>query len=266
MLPVLLVYLGPVISVLGFIWLVKPVAFGKIGSRTRGLIALVIGSAIATAGVLFPAPDMRIPSPHNRLDEFAPIYQFREFHSVRVNAPADRVYVAIKAVSADEIPTFETLTWIRRGGRPIAPGILNAPQHQPLLEVATRTSFLLLAEEPNREIVIGSAVLVPAGWIATRRPTPEDFKSVTAPGFALASMNFLVEPANPNSCVVSTETRIYATDAGSVRKFARYWRIIYPGSALIRRMWLRAIKRRAESRDFSALRLSKRLQPSPGTM
>ncbi|HYW41393.1 MAG TPA: hypothetical protein VE959_00970 [Bryobacteraceae bacterium] len=28
--------------------------------------------------------------------------------------------------------------------------------------------------------------------------------------------------------------------------FAAYWRMIYPGSALIRRMWLRAIKRRAE--------------------
>jgi len=26
-----------------------------------------------------------------------------------------------------------------------------------------------------------------------------------------------------------------------------YWRVIYPGSALIRRMWLRAIKKRAEA-------------------
>jgi len=29
--------------------------------------------------------------------------------------------------------------------------------------------------------------------------------------------------------------------------FSRYWRVIHAGSALIRRMWLRAIKRRAES-------------------
>ena len=29
------------------------------------------------------------------------------------------------------------------------------------------------------------------------------------------------------------------------RRFAAYWRVIYPGSAIIRRMWLRAIERRA---------------------
>jgi hypothetical protein len=39
---------------------------------------------------------------------------------------------------------------------------------------------------------------------------------------------------------------VHATDDSARRKFARYWRVIYPGSALIRRMWLRAIKLRAE--------------------
>ena len=43
------------------------------------------------------------------------------------------------------------------------------------------------------------------------------------------------------------ETRVHATDAPTKRKFAAYWRTIYPGSALIRVMWLRAIRRRAES-------------------
>jgi len=31
------------------------------------------------------------------------------------------------------------------------------------------------------------------------------------------------------------------------QRFQLYWRVIYPGSALIRRMWLRAIKQRAEA-------------------
>jgi len=39
-----------------------------------------------------------------------------------------------------------------------------------------------------------------------------------------------------------------ANRSGSTRRrFAGYWRIIYPGSALIRRMWLRAVARRAVS-------------------
>jgi len=65
-------------------------------------------------------------------------------------------------------------------------------------------------------------------------------------------MNFIVEREAPNICRVTTETRVYATDPASVRKFARYWRVIYPGSALIRRMWLGAIKRRAESQASSS--------------
>lgn len=33
------------------------------------------------------------------------------------------------------------------------------------------------------------------------------------------------------------------------KKFAAYWRLIYPGSALIRRMWLEALKRHAEAKS-----------------
>jgi hypothetical protein len=60
-------------------------------------------------------------------------------------------------------------------------------------------------------------------------------------------MNFRIEDAGPTACTLTTETRVYATDASTRRRFAGYWRVIYPGSALIRRMWLRAIARRAES-------------------
>jgi hypothetical protein len=35
-------------------------------------------------------------------------------------------------------------------------------------------------------------------------------------------------------------------DTAARQRFAAYWRVIYPGSALIRRMWLRAIARRTE--------------------
>ena len=61
-----------------------------------------------------------------------------------------------------------------------------------------------------------------------------------------AVINFLVEPDGDGSADVSTETRVHAPDAAAARLFAAYWRVIYPGSALIRRMWLAAVKRRAE--------------------
>jgi len=150
-------------------------------------------------------------------------------------------------VTADEIPFFRALTSLRRLGRPGPESILNAPERLPILEVATRTSFLLLAEEREREVVVGTVVLAPRGTRIDGKPTPEQFRALEAPGFAKATMNFLLEDAPEDTCLLTTETRVHATDASSRRRFAAYWRVIYPGSALIRRMWLRAIKLRAEA-------------------
>jgi hypothetical protein len=58
--------------------------------------------------------------------------------------------------------------------------------------------------------------------------------------------------------LLTTETRVFATDAPTRRKFAAYWRVIYPGSALIRMMWLRAIKQRAEKTPAEARRYKSR--------
>lgn len=247
MLGVAIVYLGLVTAVVGAVSLLKPAP--RLGIRTRGRAAsvLALGVAVTVIGWLLPAGQTRVGTPRTQLDQFVPVYQFSEFHSIRIAASKEKVYSAVKSVTADEISLFRTLTWIRRLGRPGPESILNAPEHQPILEVATRTSFLLLAEEPNHEIVLGTAVVVPRGWRPSRRPTPEDFKAVHEPGFALAAMNFLVEDAGGGACAVTTETRIYATDSSAQQRFAGYWRVIYPGSSLLRTMWLRAIARRAES-------------------
>ncbi len=146
-------------------------------------------------------------------------------------------------VRADEIRLFHTLTWIRRGGRAAPPSILNAGSRESLIDVATRSGFVRLAEDSPREVVIGTVVVAPTGSRGSL--TPDVFQRPLPPGFALATMNFLVTPNGPDRSIVSTETRVFATSAGARRRFALYWRLIYPGSAIIRRMWLRAIERRA---------------------
>src|SRR5262249_59546400 len=78
-----------------------------------------------------------------------------------------------------------------------------------------------------------------------RRPATADLIKSPPPGFAVGTMNFLVTSDGPNASIVSTETRVSAGSDEARRRFAAYWRVIYPGSALIRRMWLRAIERRA---------------------
>jgi hypothetical protein len=67
-------------------------------------------------------------------------------------------------------------------------------------------------------------------------------------------MNFSARPLESGS-ELRTETRVVATDAASRRRFGRYRRLIQPGSALVRRGWLAAAKRRAERATSGARNL-----------
>jgi hypothetical protein len=246
MLPVLIVDAGFVLVLLGFVSLLKPLRFLRIRSRARGGLVLLAGLLLVVVGLVLPAKEILVAEPRRRIDEFMPVYQFSEFHETRVLASREEAYRAIWKVTAGEIFLFRTLITIRRFGRSGPESILNPSEHLPILEVATRTTFVVLADDPGSEILVGTAVVTPRGWHRTHRLKPEDFKRLRTRGFALATMNFRLEDAGPGACRVTTETRVYATDAWSKRRFASYWRVIYPGSALIRRMWLQAIRDRVE--------------------
>jgi hypothetical protein len=240
-----IVYVGLTIALAGLICLVKPIRRLGIPTRSRALVVAALGVLAAGMGFVLPAPDLRVDRVETRLDEFAPVWQFSEFHTMRIAAPPARVYDAIKRVRADEIFLFRTLTWIRRGGRPLPASILNAGGRESLLDLATRTSFVWLADDAPREMVVGTVIVAPPG---TRgKLTPEVFQRTLPPGFVLATMNFVVMPGANNESIVSTETRVFANNPSTRRLFAAYWRLIYPGSAIIRRMWLRAVAERATS-------------------
>jgi hypothetical protein len=246
MAPVAGVYLGLVTALVGLIGIAHPLPVIGVTSRLRGALVLVVGLLLVAVGWSLPAPERRVVTRRTRLDDFVPVYQFNEVHTRRIDAAPDRVYAALRAVTAHEIRFFRALTWIRRFGRPGPESILHAPERQPILDVAMRTTFLLLAEEPGRELVVGTIVLAPRDG-DNCCPTPEAFAALARPGFAKAAMNFRVAPDGRGGSLVTTETRVFATDIAARRRFARYWRLIYPGSALIRREWLRAIDRRARA-------------------
>ena len=243
----IVVYAGFLALFVGGVSILRPLSFLGIWSRFQGVMLVAAGILVFLVGVSLPEREQRVEAPTAHLDEFVPAYQFEEFHAIRIQASRERVYAAVQRVTADEITLFRTLTWIRRFGRPSPESILNAQPGKPLLEVAQQTSFLKLAEEPGREIVLGTLVAAPNGTRLKKDSTPEDFKSLHAPGFALAAINFRLEDAGKGETLLTTETRVYATDASTQKEFAAYWRVIYPGSAVIRVMWLRAIKRRAET-------------------
>ena len=241
------VYLGLIGALVGLSCVLKPIRRLRIGTRRRALIAGLAGVAVAGIGLLLPARESRIARVASHLDEFAPVWQFSEVHTIRIAAAPARVFEAIRRVRADDILLFRTLTWIRRGGRALPPSILNAGGDQSLIDVALQGGFVRLADQAPRELVIGTVVMAPPG--TGGRLTPQVFQRTLPPGFALATMNFLVTPDGPDGSLVSTETRVFANSPAARRRFAAYWRVIYPGSAIIRRMWLRAIRQRATAAD-----------------
>ncbi len=237
------VYTGAVLVVMGLGLAVRPSRRLRVPTRARAFMVIAVGLILAATGLVLPAYESRVDRVETRLDEFAPAWQFREVHTIRIAAPPVVVFDAIKRLRADEIFLFRTLTWIRRGGRQAPRSILNPGDDTPLVDVATSTGFVSLAVDEPRELVIGAMVVAPPG--PRLRLTPDVYRKPQPPGTALATMNFLVSPDGSHGSIVSTETRVHASDARSRRLFAGYWRVIYPGSALIRRMWLRAIERRA---------------------
>ena len=243
MIPSLLVYIGLVLVVTGAMFLIHPVRRLRISTRRRAGAMLAAGLAVTGIGETLPAPLHRATTRRSMLDEIAPEWQFHEVHRRHVDAPPEVAWRAMRDVTANEIRLFGLLTWIRRGGRKGPESVLDAPERLPLLDVALRSGFHLLAERPPQEIVFGTLVAAPRGGHNTIT-TPGDFIALTAPGYAKAAMNFRIEPDGSGS-MIHTETRVFATDDASRRSFGRYWRVIYPGSALIRREWLRAIDKRA---------------------
>jgi hypothetical protein len=238
-----IVYSGFVVTAAGLILFIKPIERLHVRSRSQALAIVGIGVVLAGAGLSLPTKESKVETAETRLDGFMPLWQFSERHTISIAAPPARVFEAIKNVRANEIALFNALTWIRRGGRRLPESILNAGDSAPLLDVATRSGFIYLADDAPRELVVGTVVVAPRGRRGTL--TPQTFNTQLQPGFAVAAMNFVVTPDGPNASIVSTETRVFANSPIARRRFARYWRVIYPGSALIRRMWLRAVKRRA---------------------
>ncbi|GGA16843.1 hypothetical protein GCM10008018_71580 [Paenibacillus marchantiophytorum] len=183
------------------------------------------------------------------IDRYMPDYQFGERHEISIHAEQGTVYRAIREVTAMEIPLLRLLFAIRA-----LPSVLMGKRREalantlPYVEEMERYGFLLLEEERNWEFVVG---VIGKFWRLTgnmpiKLKSADDFNAFVDSRYAKSVMNFSVHEGPHGNAVVRTETRIQTTGSASKVKFALYWAIIYPGSAYIRRMMLKAIKKRAE--------------------
>ena len=165
----------------------------------------------------------------SELDRVFPEWHFRERHATRVDASPERVFAAVRQVTLAEMGVFRVLARLRG---------IRVPVDRPVVELATSgAAWSVLADEPGSELVLG-AVGQPWRLRGGDRPAG-DFATFGRPGYVKMAINWQLD-----GIALSTETRVLATDEGSRRAFHRYWLVIRPFSGLIRRVWLRAAKRR----------------------
>ena len=177
------------------------------------------------------------------LDDFLPRYEVNEVHSIAIDATPAAVMKAIRALTAADVPVLVALMAIRslptllRGRR-------RPPLRGPLLDGFHKAGFVQLRDASD-ELVLGAVgrFWKPSGDI--RPLEPERFSAFAEPGFAKAVFNLELRGSGERTVLI-TETRVATTDERARRSFGRYWRVVHPGSALIRRGWLRAIRKRAE--------------------
>ncbi len=236
---------GIFLALVALVALVKPSRWLGLRTRARAAIALALGLAMTLTALLWPSPLHRTPGRQHRLDDFLPEYQFVEYHEGRTRAPLAKVVAAVKQVSLADMPAASFLMRLRA----LASGKLEAAADPtPLLDLMTRagSGFFILDDSRPGELVLGMA-----GRPWRDEPPPavasaSDFLAFATPGYVRVAFDIRAVDEGQGVVRVSTETRILGNDADARRTFARYWRLIYPGSAIIRRVWLDAIIARAE--------------------
>ena len=161
------------------------------------------------------------------LDGVIPTWDVRTRQSVEIDASPERVWRAVEESTLGEMRIARLLFRVR--------GLQSAAERT-LLDLE---GFARLADEPQRELVVGA---VGRPWRLRGGLLPEaNPASFTTPGFARMAINVTLAGKT-----LATETRVACTDATARRRFRVYWLVVKPFSELVRRDWLRAIKRRAE--------------------
>jgi hypothetical protein len=185
------------------------------------------------------------------LDAWMPTYDVAARYAVHISAAQTQVYATLLATDFGRPWLVRVLMGVR-----LLPALLRSPgptwrrlvrpSHLPRASLSNiaHSGFVLLEERPPQEIVVG---ITGRFWTLTSGVVPippERFREVLPAGLAQAAWSFEVT-ADAAGAALVTETRIRTADAASRRHFQRYWRLVAPGSGLIRRAILRQVRREA---------------------
>jgi hypothetical protein len=184
------------------------------------------------------------------LDRFMPVYDVVERHHVQIAAPAAITLTAAKEQDLLHLPLVRAIFKARE--IVLSAAADTRPQPRGLLAQVQALGWGILADEPGREIVVGS---VTKPWESNpifRALPPGEFAKFCDPGYVKIAWTLRADAVGERVSVFRTETRAVATDAIARDRFRRYWAFASPGIATIRWLSLQPLKRETERRTRAA--------------
>lgn len=180
------------------------------------------------------------------LDEVVPRPDHVTRQARRIAASPDAVWDALHAVRLSGLPVTLALSAARFLPVVLTGRGLGQLHDRPFLDALP---VPLLASERPSAVVFGG--LLQPWHLSGGEPGPvldaAGLRGWTAPGWVKAAVDFRLEPG-ADGTELSSETRVAATDEASRKAFARYWRVVRPGSSALRWEVLTAVELRATGR------------------
>jgi hypothetical protein len=189
------------------------------------------------------------PRPGERdtlLDTFMPVYDIRERHDTRVAAPAAVTLAVARDLALLDLPAVRAVV----RGRELILGATADRRLRPHALIAEMQSigWGVLADAPDREIVMGAVTRPWEANVVFRPLPPGDFASFHDPGHVKIVWTLRADAIDGGDAIFSTETRAIATDPMARAKFRTYWSFLSPGIILIRFAAVRALRTEVERR------------------
>jgi hypothetical protein len=196
------------------------------------------------------------------LDRFMPSYDVAERHRVRIAAPSALTLTAAREVDLQGSPLVRAIIKAREVILGATPD--DRPRLRGLLAEVQSLGWGVLAEVPQREVVVGAVTKPWEANVTFRALPPDQFAAFNEPGYVKIAWTLRAESIGTTDSIFWTETRAVATDATARAKFRRYWAFLSPGIILIRWAILGPLKSEAERRardEGSSTQTERRPEP-----
>ena len=180
------------------------------------------------------------------VDRFMPVYEVRGRHHIRIAAPPATTLAAARDMDLLQSPVVRAILRARELVLRATPD--TRPRPHGLLAEVQALGWGVLADIPDRELVVGAVTQPWKANVVFRALPPDEFAAFDEPGFVKIVWTLRADPIGADQSLFSTETRVVSTDASARARFRWYWSVFSPGMILIRRLSLGPVKAEAERR------------------